>query len=175
MKNSHKKTFYMILIALFAALMALGAWISVPFAIPFTMQSFVLFSALFILGGKRGLISICVYVLAGLMGAPVFSGFRGGFSVLASPTGGYIIGFVAAGIVYCFLEKIITNTKIYQYGVSFICLAVSYLCAVLWYSFVYSSDTLTAGFVACVLPFIIPDVIKIVLAVKLKSVLKLKM
>ena len=174
LKNFHSKTYNMILIALFAALMALGAWISVPFAIPFTMQSFVVFASLLILGGKRGLISICVYIAAGLVGAPVFSGFCGGPVVLMSVTGGYIIGFVAAGITYCLFEKIALKRKKYQYFLLFICLAVCYLCAVLWYAFVYSSKTMSGAFVACVLPFIVPDVVKIGLAVKLKSILKFK-
>ena len=66
----------MVLIALFAVLIAVCAWISIPSAIPFTLQTFGLFAALGVLGGKRGTLTVLVYLLLGLMGIPVFSNFR---------------------------------------------------------------------------------------------------
>ena len=85
----------LVLIAIFAAMMAVCAWISVPvLAVPFTLQSFGVFMALLCLGGKRGTAAICVYVLLGAVGAPVFSGFNGGIGAIMGATGGYIIGFI---------------------------------------------------------------------------------
>ena len=90
-------------IALFAVLMAVCAWITIPLPKPlvqFTMQTFAMFMALTVLGGRRGLYTMLVYLLLGAVGIPVFSGFRGGIGVLLDTTGGYIIGFVAAALLY---------------------------------------------------------------------------
>ena len=169
----------MILIALFSAIIAAGAFVSIPFAVPFTLQSFAVFCTLLILGGKRGFVSVLVYVLAGLSGAPVFSGFRGGVGVLSEITGGYIIGFVAASAVFVLLEKLYKGKK----GKAVNALLLSswlfacYLCAVLWYSFVYSGEGLVSALSVCVLPFIAPDIIKLFVAIvfseKIVNILKI--
>ena len=88
------KAYDLVLIALFAALMALCAWVTVPYAVPFTMQTFGVFLALLLLGGKRGTICMAVYLLLGAVGLPVFSGFRGGVGALVGSTGGYLVGFI---------------------------------------------------------------------------------
>ena len=79
-------------IALFTALMAVCAWITIPFAVPFTMQTFAVMLAAAVLGTRRALLSLILYLALGTVGIPVFSGFTGGFGVLAGPTGGYLIG-----------------------------------------------------------------------------------
>ena len=74
------------LVALFTALTAVCAWISVPVPAPFvqfTMQTFAIFAALLALGGERGTLGVTAYLLLGAVGAPVFSGFSGGVSALA--------------------------------------------------------------------------------------------
>ena len=81
-------------IGLFAVVIAICSWISIPTVVPFTLQTFAVFLAVAILGGKRGTLSVIVYVLLGADGLPVFSGFKGGFGVLLNTTGGYIIGFI---------------------------------------------------------------------------------
>jgi biotin transport system substrate-specific component len=80
--------------ALFAVLIALCAWISVPTAVPFTLQTFGVFAALTMLGGRRGFFAVLCYVLLGAAGLPVFSGFRGGAGMLFGSTGGYIFVFL---------------------------------------------------------------------------------
>ena len=72
----------MVLCALFAAILAVSAWLTVPGEVPFTLQTFGVFAALGLLGGKRGTIAIALYLVLGAVGLPVFSGFRGGFGVL---------------------------------------------------------------------------------------------
>ena len=85
----------MALCALFAALMALCAWISIPAGdVAITMQTFALFLTLGVLGGKRGTIAVSIYLLLGIVGLPVFSGFQGGLGTLLGATGGYIAGFL---------------------------------------------------------------------------------
>ena len=89
----------MILCALFAALMAVCSWITIPYVVPFTMQTFGVFLALLLLGGKRGTICMAVYLLLGAVGLPVFSGFRGGVGALVGSTGGYLVGFIVSALL----------------------------------------------------------------------------
>ena len=65
-------------IGIFAALIAICSWISVPTAIPFTLQTLGVFLAVGLLGGRRGTLAVLVYLLLGLVGLPVFAGFHGG-------------------------------------------------------------------------------------------------
>ena len=82
-------------ISIFTAIIAVCAQLSIPMpaGVPFTLQTFAIPLAGIILGGKRGALSVIIYILLGIIGVPVFTGFRGGFSVLFGPTGGYIISF----------------------------------------------------------------------------------
>ena len=98
-------------VALGAVLIIICSWLTVPFAVPFTMQTFAVFTVLILLGGKLGTASIGLFVLMGLVGLPVFSGFRGGVGVLLGPTGGYIVGFVFAGLLYMLLEPAADKNK----------------------------------------------------------------
>lgn len=94
------KTRDMTLMALFAALTAVGAWISIPIPpVPFTFQVFFVLLAGAVLGSVRGGLSQIVYVLLGAVGLPVFAGGTSGLGALAGPSGGYIFGFVAAAFL----------------------------------------------------------------------------
>ena len=84
------KTTDLVFIAAGAALITICSWISIPTAVPFTLQTFAVFVVLLILGGERGTLSTIVYVIMGAVGIPVFSGFKGGLGVLFGKTGGYI-------------------------------------------------------------------------------------
>ena len=111
----------------------------------------------------------------GAIGVPVFSGFRGGFGVLIGPTGGYIAGFLGAALVYWLMtaRKNTTARKIAGMAVGmFVC----YLFGTLWY--VFATGVGLAGFIAatakCVLPFIVPDAMKCVLAFWLAKKIRIK-
>ena len=81
----------MVLASLMAALMAICAWIALPLPpVVVTMQTFAVFLTLGILGGKWGTVTILIYLLLGVVGLPVFSGFRGGGSALLDVTGGFL-------------------------------------------------------------------------------------
>ena len=84
----------MVYIAVFAVLIAICSWISIPTTVPFTLQTFAVFLAVGVLGGKRGSLSVLIYILLGAVGIPVFAGFSGGFGILLGQTGGYIVGFL---------------------------------------------------------------------------------
>lgn len=82
------------LLSLFCALMAVSAWVTVPFAVPFTLQTPVLFLCIGLLGWRSAALCVTVYLLLGCVGMPVFSALQGGVGVLLGPTGGYLLGFL---------------------------------------------------------------------------------
>ena len=92
----------LLLASLFASLTAVGASIHVPLpftAIPITLQTLFIYVAGALLGSRLGALSQSLYVLMGIMGLPVFAGWRSGFEVLMGPTGGYILGFIPGAYV----------------------------------------------------------------------------
>lgn len=97
------RTVDLVYVALFSVLIAVCAWISIPATIPFTLQTFGIFAALTILGGRRGTYATVVYLLLGAVGLPVFSGFQAGIGTLLGATGGFILGFAAQALVYWLL------------------------------------------------------------------------
>ena len=105
--KTKRKIYDIIYIALFTSLISVCAWMTVPFAVPFTMQTFGVFVTLALLGGKRGTVSVICYILLGAFGLPVFSGFNGGVSALFGATGGYIMGFIIASLLFWLLERLL--------------------------------------------------------------------
>lgn len=75
--SSKSKTYDLVYIAVFAVLMAVCSWISVPTAVPFTLQTFAVFMAVGVLGGRRGTMSVALYIILGAVGVPVFAGMTG--------------------------------------------------------------------------------------------------
>lgn len=155
-----------------AALLALSAWISIPMPqVSFTMQSFAVFFALGLLGGRRGSISIGIYILMGAVGLPVFSGFRGGLGVILGVTGGYIWGFLLAGPVYWAITALLGQGFKVRLGAMILGMILCYSCGTWWYLQVYGG-TFQAVLLVCVVPYLIPDGIKILLALSLAHRLK---
>ena len=165
----------MALCGLFSALLVICAWISIPLAdIAVTLQTFGVFLCLGTLGGKRGSIAILVYLLLGAVGLPVFSGFRGGFGALLGTTGGYIFGFMLTSLVYWILTSL-KDTPITRLIAMVLGMLLCYGCGSWWYMHQYlSSGSLTLGLVLmkCVIPYLIPDAIKLTLAWILTGKLK---
>lgn len=182
MRNS--KLTDMILIGLFAALIAVCAQIQIPAAVPFTLQTFAIFLAVGLLGGKRGTVSVVIYILLGMVGLPVFAGFKGGIAALLGTTGGYIIGFIFSALFMWAMEKPVSSLfgketgadskknifrKMAGPAISMILgLIVCYIFGTAWFVIVYTNTKEPIGILTalgwCVFPFIIPDLIKIALA-----------
>lgn len=159
----------MCFIAMFAVIIAVCSWISVPLTVPITLQTFGVFAALGVLGGKKGTIAVIVYVLLGAVGLPVFAGFKLGIGTLLGTTGGYIIGFVLSGIVYwAITDKFGTKLAVTVIAMA-LGLLVCYAFGTAWFMLVYTRSkgavTLWSALGWCVFPFIIPDAIKIALAI----------
>lgn len=173
MKN---KAYDLVLIALFVALMAICAWITIPAAVPFTMQTFGVFLALQLLGGKRGAICMAVYLLLGAVGVPVFSGFRGGVSALVGSTGGYLVGFIVSALLMWALTGFARRNRWTLAVALAVSLLACYAFGTVWFVVVSvrAGKAMTFGTALsfCVLPYILPDAAKIWLAYFLSKRLK---
>lgn len=166
----------MVYIALCTVLMSVCAYISIPAAVPFTMQTFAVFFALNFLGSKKGTIAVCVYLLLGVIGIPVYSSGRGGIGILLGVTGGYMIGWILSGFSMGIMEKLI-GKKLWAQAVSMLVgLIVCYIMGTAWFMVVYARQTgpigLWTALTYCVFPFIVPDFIKLGLALWLSNRLK---
>lgn len=162
------KTKELAYIGLFAVVIAICSWLSVPATVPFTLQTFAVFCALGFLGGKRGTLAVLVYILLGTIGLPVFSGFMGGIGALLGTTGGYIIGFLISGLVYWAVTAAFGTKTGIVFLAMLLGLLVCYVFGTAWFMSVYARNTgaiaLSTALSWCVLPFIIPDILKIALA-----------
>lgn len=162
------RTVDMAYIALFAVLLTVCAWISVPLPVPFTLQTFAIFAALGILGGRRGTWAVAVYLLLGAVGLPVFSGFRGGLGALLGTTGGYILGFLAQALVYWLVTALLGERLPMMAAAMVLGLVVCYAFGTAWFVVLYTRTagpiTVGAALGMCVFPFVIPDLVKMALA-----------
>lgn len=159
-----KRTFQLVLFALFAALTAILSQISVPIGpVPINLATFSVFLAGGILGASGGAVSMAVYVLLGAVGVPVFAGFSSGVGTIAGPTGGYIIGYIAAAwLVGLLAEKF--GGKTVPLAFSMVAgLAVCYFLGTAWFM-LELGKTLWAALTVCVFPFLIGDALKIAAA-----------
>lgn len=170
------KTYDMAYIAVFTVLIAICSWISIPTAIPFTLQTFAVFLSVAVLGGKRGTIAVITYVLLGAIGVPVFAGFSGGLGIILNNTGGYIIGFICSALIMWLMESVL-GRKLWVQGLSMILgMAACYATGTIWFMLVYMRTTGAVGAATvlgwCVIPFLIPDALKITLALTLSNILR---
>lgn len=174
--NQSNKTQDIVYIGVFVALIAVCSWIAIPATIPFTLQTLGIFTTVGFLGGKRGTMAVLSYILLGAIGMPVFAGFSSGIGYLLGTTGGYIIGFLFSALLMWGMEKLFGNGKIIL-AISMVAgLLVCYAIGTIWFMIVYAKQSGAVGLGAvlgwCVIPFIIPDLIKIAVSLLLTSRLK---
>lgn len=159
----------MVLMALFAAITCVLAPISIPIGpVPISITMLILFISVYVLGWKRGTITYLVYLLIGMVGLPVFSGWEGGLGKLAGPTGGYLIGFIPM-IIVCGLaiEKGYTMSRGAGIALSVAGMvagtAIAYAFGTIWFCFSTGTGVM-AALTMCVFPFLIGDAAKIIIA-----------
>lgn len=167
----------MALCALFAALLALCAWLSIPAGdVAFTLQTLGVALTLWLLGGKRGSLAILIYLLLGAVGLPVFSGFQGGIGTLLNMTGGYIFGFLVWGLLYWLLTVIFPSSEKIKITAMVLGLLACYAFGSVWFYQVYLNTGAAISFglvlMKCVFPYLLPDAVKLVLAFLLTRRLK---
>ena len=153
----------LVLTALFAALTTVLAQIQLPIGpVPFNLAVFGAFLAGMLLEPAWAAASMGVYMLLGAVGIPVFAGFMGGPAVLLGKTGGYVIGYIFIALATALAVK--RSGKLPVIGAAMLAgLLVCYGFGTAWFMAVTGADLVSAlGW--CVLPFIVPDVCKGVLA-----------
>ena len=163
-------------IAMGAALLALCSWLSVPFTVPFTLQSFAVCLIAALLGLRRGLLALLVYLLLGAAGLPVFAGFKAGLGVLLGATGGFLFGFLLTALAVSLAARRAAGRSgplaLGMLGGMLLC----YACGTAWFMLVYSRGSGTIGVLAalnlCVFPFLLPDTLKCALALFLAQRLR---
>ncbi len=182
--GSASRTRDIILVGVFAALIAVCSWISIPGPVPFTLQTFAVFLAVALLGGKRGILCVLVYLLLGLIGVPVFAGFGAGPGKLLGLTGGYLLGFLPCAGVMWAMEGAVNGKAAKNRIVRALLLALSMLAGLLvcyafgtaWFVQVYAKTkgaiTVAGALSMCVFPFLPFDLLKIALAVVLTDRLR---
>ncbi|MBQ6358158.1 MAG: biotin transporter BioY [Clostridia bacterium] len=171
------KTKDLALVGLFAALMAVCAWISIPVGpVPVTLQTFAVFLAAALLGSKRGTLAVLVYILLGVVGLPVFARF----STLNPVTFGYVLGFLPLGMLTAAAEKLFPK-KAFALPLGMVLgLLVCYLVGTVWFYYVmhFRGTEYSIGKIlsVCVTPFLLPDLVKLgaayLLSRKLSKVVK---
>ena len=160
--------------SLMAAVIAVCAWLQIPYGeINFTLQTLGVFCAVGLLGGRLGTISVVIYLLMGAFGAPVFTNFTGGFAKLAGPTGGYLIGFIFAALTYWGITKLFGDSLFPAALGMILGNLVCYAFGTVWFMYAASSKPgLISALSLCVIPYVLPDLFKIVLALALTSLLR---
>ena len=151
-------------VSMCTAFIIISSWLSVPFSVNFTLQTFSIFIICFLFDFKIAFSSIVVYMMIGIIGVPVFSGFGAGISAIVAPTGGFLLSF----LLFPFVIKLFnfkSNLALRIFSM-FVCMLICYTLGTLWYYFGYSAanEMDIIGILSiCVFPFIIPDIVKILL------------
>lgn len=173
---ARNKTRDVVYIGVFAAIISICSWISIPASVPFTLQTMGVFTAVGFLGGRRGTLAVFIYIILGAVGVPVFAGFSGGVGVILGTTGGYIVGFLFSALLMWGMEKVFGRNKIVLTVSMAAGLLVCYIFGTVWFMVVYARNSGSVGLATvlgwCVIPFIIPDIIKIAIAFFLTTRLK---
>ena len=161
----------MVLTGVMAAVICVVSPWSIPIGeVPITLTQIAIFLALYVLGWKRGTLSVLIFLLLGSFGLPVFSGFSGGLGKLLGPTGGYLIGYIPMAILGGLFLDHFRNPIVQGLGLV-LGTAVCYAFGTGWYC-IQGGVGLTAALAVCVFPFIPFDLIKIVISVLLGSLLR---
>ena len=161
--SSKSKTHIMVATALMTAVTCVLAPMSITIGpVPISFTDLVVYFSLYILGWKMGTISCIVYILIGMVGLPVFSGFSGGIAKLVGPTGGYIIGFIPMAVIAGLgIEK--SGKRLFHFIAMLIGTAVCYALGTVWFC-VVTDTTAAAALSLCVFPFIPVDIAKMAIA-----------
>ena len=164
MQNSIRK---MTVSAICVALMCICSFISFPLGqISLSLQLFAVYFSLYYQGPLYGSVSVVVYLVLGAIGVPVFSLFGGGISAFVGPSGGFLFGFIFMLLVYSLALFLFRNKRSGKIIATVVALLTLYLCGSLYYSLVYLGGVYALGqsLLVTVLPFILPDIVKIILA-----------
>ena len=162
----------MVFTAIMAALICIAAPFSLPVGlVPISLATFAVYLAGGLLGSKRGALAVVVYILIGAVGLPVFSGFTGGLAKLLGVTGGYIIGYVPcallSGLIYDRTKRVWTLPLGMVFGTAWFLVSTA--------DGAITGASVAAALMACVVPFLPGDAIKIAAACALAMPLRARL
>ena len=158
--------------SLLAALMAAGAYLSIPIGpVPIVLQNMFVLLAGLLLGSRWGLASVAVYLLTGACGLPVFAGGLGGIGRILGPTGGYLIGYLPAVFIAGYISE--KTVKRFGYDIlAMICATVVlYSCGVTWLK-ILTGMTWSKTMIVGMYPFLVGDALKIAAAALIAKTLR---
>ncbi|MBQ8583792.1 MAG: biotin transporter BioY [Clostridia bacterium] len=168
-----RRMYELTLTAIVTALLSVSSLIYLPLTVPITLQTLLLFTSLFTLGGKITTVATGLYIIIGGIGLPVFSGFSGGVGRLFDATGGFIFGLLLASLLYWLLTSL-TKTEWAALPFAVACHLLLYAVGTLWYALIYLSGegSVFSALAVTVLPFLFPDALKLTVAYILSQRLK---
>ncbi len=164
----------MVTIGLVAAITCILAPFAIPIPVspvPITLTNLVILIGTYVLGARDETISVLIYLLLGLVGLPVFSGFSGGVGKLAGPTGGYLIGFIFLALIAGFAVEHFPDNRAAIAGGMILGTAVLYIFGTIWLCVQMQIGFLAGLAIGC-LPYLIGDAVKIVIAILIGPILR---
>ena len=153
--------------ALCASFLCVFSVITIPIGpVPISLSLFAVLVVSIILGTKKAVTAVLIYILLGCIGFPVFSGFGSGLQTLLGPTGGYILSYLPISFIVATASRKYNQSKnaVPMLISCFFALIVGYIFGTIWYIFI-TSVSLSNALRICVYPFVIPDIIKCTCAV----------
>ncbi len=158
--------------SLFASLVAVGAFISIPVGpVPIVLQNFFVLLAALLLGPRWGLAAVSVYLLAGICGLPVFAGGTAGIGRILGPTGGYLLGYLPAVFITAYISRK-GGSRTWTDIVAMICGSLLvYGCGVPWLK-VVTGMPFSKALVVGMVPFLLGDALKIAAAIPVVKALR---
>lgn len=158
--------------SLMAALTTAGAYLSIPIGpVPIVLQNLFIFLSGLLLGPVWGTASVGVYLLAGILGLPVFAGGIGGIGRFAGPTGGYLLGFLPAVCVIGYISNV-SKTNVVRDLLAMICGSlIIYACGLSWLK-ILTDMTLGKTLAVGMYPFLPGDALKMAAAVPIAKALR---
>lgn len=154
----------MVFIALFTAVICILAPLSIPIGpVPISLTNLAIYFAVYVLGWKRGSISYLLYLLIGLAGVPVFSGFTGGAAKFAGPTGGYLLGFIFTAVISGWAVERFSGKYIPSMAGMIVGTMAAYFFGTAWFC-ISTGSAVTAALWICVIPFLPGDLVKMAAA-----------
>ncbi|MGN0814402.1 MAG: biotin transporter BioY [Candidatus Coproplasma sp.] len=177
--------------ALFVAVITVCSWIAIPISeISITLQTLGVCLAAGFLGLKRGVLCVIAYILLGICCIPVFSNFKNFYALIYSPSAGYVVGFIFTALVVGFTSDRLhligerytqkVKSQILQLTVlaasMIVGVLICYVFGTLWFMFIYKGNATAANLqfalTYCVYPYLLPDLVKIIIATVLVNRLK---
>ena len=172
MKDKKLTTYQMAVTAVMAAVLCVLGPLTVPIgAVPISLANFVICLTAWLLGPKFGTLSVAIYLVLGLVGIPVFSGYGAGLAKVAGPTGGYLVGYLLLAFIGgLFIEKSKGQPVVSAVGL-ILGDAACYVLGTAWFVFQMKCE-LGHALAVCVYPFLLLDLAKIVVSCVVGALLR---